>query len=58
MSQAIQIQNVKTQYDQTVTHNLRTCSCEVGNLNILGKNALRYSMCDTCSEKLFVHRFK
>jgi len=46
MNQAIQTQSFQS--DKT-----NKCTCEIGNLKALGKNSLRYSMCDVCSEKLF-----
>ena len=29
------------------------CTCEINRIKAIGKNSLRYSMCDICSEKLF-----
>ena len=29
------------------------CTCELGNIKALGKKALKFSVCDVCSEKLF-----
>ena len=29
------------------------CTCEINHIKAIGKNSLRYSMCDICSEKLF-----
>lgn len=62
MDQAIQpqyIQALKSQnnqdQDKTSFKQNKTpkCTCEIGKLKALGKNGLRGSMCDVCSERLF-----
>lgn len=49
MNQAIQTQS----FQSDRCNKTNKCTCEIGNLKALGKNSLRYSICDVCSEKLF-----
>ena len=44
----------KSSYSLKRTKSLE-CTCEFNNIRSNGKKAMRYSMCDICSERLFAN---
>ena len=48
MNQTVQTNNIEFER--------KNCTCEFRNLKALGKNEIYYSICDSCSESLYLKR--
>lgn len=57
MSQALDYNSFNTNTNKNITKNINkiTCDCETNGL--YNKKVKRYSLCDSCSEKIFMMNF-